>query len=81
MPARDIVRTLRANNKLLRVGEPVTCGVRFPRGLLRDATTLRMIAPDDSTISVLAGLLLLNLPEVVSYYQDGSRHDFRTAAS
>ncbi len=32
-------------------------------------------------LSVLAGLLLLNLPEVVSYYQDGSRHDFRAAAN
>jgi len=49
MPARDIVITLRAETDLKRVGEPVTCGVPFPRGLLHDATTLRMIAPDDST--------------------------------
>lgn len=32
-------------------------------------------------VSVLAGLLLLNLPEVVSYYQDGNRHDFKAAAN
>ncbi len=32
-------------------------------------------------VAVLAGLLMLNLPEVVSYYQDGSRHDFRAAAN
>ena len=29
----------------------------------------------------LAGLLMLNLPAVVSHYQDGSRHDFRAAAN
>ena len=34
-----------------------------------------------AAISVLAGLLMLNLPEVVSYYQDGSRHDFKAAAN
>ena len=29
---------------------------------------------------VWAGLALLNLPALASYYQDGNRHDFRTAA-
>jgi YetA-like protein len=57
MPARDIDIVLRANTPARRVAEPVTCGVPFPRGALRDATMLRMVDPNELQIPLQVRVL------------------------
>jgi hypothetical protein len=50
-PALDVPLVLREDAGLARRGEPATCGVPIPRAAnVRDAASLRLIAPDGRTV-------------------------------
>jgi hypothetical protein len=57
MASPDIAVTVRATPPRRRTGEPVTCGVPFPRGLIRDAGALRLIDADGQEQTLQARIL------------------------
>ncbi len=46
----DIPLTIEESTGVARVAEPVTTGVPFPKGVLRDASRLRLYGPDGKAV-------------------------------